>query len=132
MHYDNTMVAKIAHAAAMELQDAQGDGYVSVPWRALAPEVRANAIAGVEAIRAGMTPKENHERWCTQLTSQGWSKGAARDPYARTHPHLVPWDELTDAQQDRSRLFFHVVMALSMPANLVVSLQFQVPPDAAA
>lgn len=37
-----------------------------------------------------------HERWRRERLAQGWSHGTARDPVARTYPHLVPWESLPD------------------------------------
>lgn len=125
-YYPAAQVAEIIHASMMALQRAQQDR-PSPPWDSLTPEVRANAIAGVEAVRKGMTPEENHERWAAQLRSQGWKRGEAKDPYAKTHPLLRPWDELTESAKDRDRLFVHMVLALSMPADIDITISFQVP-----
>lgn len=127
-YYPALTVARVVHAAMMVLQEAQQDPSPAPPWAYLKPEVRANAVAGVEAIRKGMTPEENHERWCTQLRSQGWKRGDRKDPYARTHPMLKPWAELTEAEQERDRLFAWIVLALSLPATVKVTLTV---PDAA-
>lgn len=126
-YYPAATVAQIAHAAMMILQQAQQDPHPSPPWDYLTPEVKANAVAGVEAIRGGMTPQENHERWRAQLLGAGWKLGDRKDPYARTHPLLRPWDELTAAAQERDRLFAHVVLALSLPASVHISIQVPVP-----
>lgn len=48
-----------------------------------------------------------HERWCAERRSQGWSMGP-RDLRARTTPYLVPWEELDELDKharDRDRVF---------------------------
>lgn len=116
MYYDNTMVARIIHDAMRALQMAQG--FTPSPhWHELAAEIRANAVKGVAAVREGMTPEENHERWRAQLTGQGWVYGERRDAAARTHPMLVPWAQLSDAGRDRDVLFAAIVLALTDPED---------------
>ena len=44
-----------------------------------------------------------HDRWMDERRRAGWRKGAKRDPYARTSPYLVDWEQLPDDIRERDR-----------------------------
>jgi hypothetical protein len=43
----------------------------------------------------------------------GWRYGKVKNEEARTHPLLVPFDELPPAEQAKDHLFISIVRALS-------------------
>lgn len=47
-----------------------------------------------------------HDGWMRQKFSAGYRYGAVRDDLDRTHPSLVPWEQLSEAvrEQDRQRV----------------------------
>ena len=47
--------------------------------------------------------RAEHDRWCEERMRNGWQLGTVRDPVAKTHPDLVPWDELTERVKDLDR-----------------------------
>jgi hypothetical protein len=57
------------------------------------PEEQVEALAVAE-----------HDRWMADLVADGWRYGAgAKDPVAKTHPSLVPWDDLSEEERDKDR-----------------------------
>lgn len=44
-----------------------------------------------------------HERWVADRVADGWRIGPLRDLEAKTHPSLVPWDELDNDDRARDR-----------------------------
>ncbi len=46
-----------------------------------------------------MTSKENHENWMKMKASQGWKFGLAKDFTSKTHPDMVPFDELPEVEK---------------------------------
>jgi RyR domain len=46
--------------------------------------------------------RAEHERWVAQRTEAGWHHGARNDTVKR-HPSLVPWEELSEHEQDKDR-----------------------------
>ncbi|HTW07382.1 MAG TPA: NAD-binding protein [Acidimicrobiales bacterium] len=44
-----------------------------------------------------------HDRWCEERLRNGWRLGPVKDPVARTHPDIRPWDELTEPIKDLDR-----------------------------
>ena len=48
-----------------------------------------------------MTPEQNHENWMKCKTEQGWVYGEVKDFEKKTHPDLVPFDELPKIEADK-------------------------------
>lgn len=44
-----------------------------------------------------------HDTWAAGRLAEGWRYGAERDEAARTHPCLVPYEELPDSEKDYDR-----------------------------
>lgn len=44
-----------------------------------------------------------HDHWALQRMSEGWRWGETRNDQARTHPNLVPYDELSDSEKEYDR-----------------------------
>ncbi len=44
-----------------------------------------------------------HARWCHDLDADGWRFGASKDPVAKRHPKLLPWNDLTEDDRDKDR-----------------------------
>ncbi|MEU4679276.1 RyR domain-containing protein [Micromonospora sp. NPDC023737] len=44
-----------------------------------------------------------HERWCRERRSEGWTYGEPRDDVRRRHPALRPWNELPPDVQEQNR-----------------------------
>ncbi|MBN2246143.1 MAG: Ryanodine receptor Ryr [Candidatus Aminicenantes bacterium] len=45
--------------------------------------------------------KIEHERWVQQKFLQGWSYGKEKNEKMKTHPDLVSWEKLTDAEKQK-------------------------------
>ena len=43
--------------------------------------------------------KEQHEKWCSERTSEGWSYGKIRNDELKQHPCLVDYDSLPEAEK---------------------------------
>lgn len=115
MPYTDTQIARVAHAAVMELQAIQGDLIPSLPWDWESPDVRESAAEGVRFVREReVTPAENHQHWVETRTAQGWSYGPVKDPLKKTHPSMVAYEELPDGEKEKNRLFIGIVTALGI------------------
>lgn len=111
--YTNEQIARICHEACRALQYVQEDPAPSVPWDCESAETRAVAVEGVRAARQGITPRESHEDWMRAKQAQGWAYGPEKDPERRTHPNLVPYDDLPPAQRDKDQMFLAITAALT-------------------
>jgi hypothetical protein len=51
------------------------------------------------------SPQELHEDWVLAYEKMGWTYGPERDPLAKTHPDMVPYDELSQLERDKDAVF---------------------------
>ena len=54
-----------------------------------------------------------HDNWMRLKKNDGWIYGEIKDPEIKTHPCLVPFNDLPHDQQVKDRLFAAVVKALT-------------------
>lgn len=47
------------------------------------------------------TPEQNHNNWMKMKVSQGWVYGKVKDFERKTHPDLVPFNELPDIERKK-------------------------------
>jgi hypothetical protein len=105
-------IARVVHQANAALQAVTGDPHPSQPWDAETAEVRESAIEGVRKALQGRTPRELHDDWCAFKRERGWTYGPVKDPLAKTHPCLVPYDQLPPEQRLKDRLFLAITAVL--------------------
>ena len=106
-------IAYVCHQAnkawcLSEGDDSQKDWAFAEQWQ------RDTMINGVEFLlenpEAG--PDAMHNNWSAEKVSQGWVYGEVKDAEKKTHPCLVPFDQLPEFQQKKDRLFSAIVDAL--------------------
>lgn len=101
--------ARVAHDVSRVLGDNSQPSWSEAPeWQ------RRSALLGVRAIQAnpGITSAQQHALWRAQMVSDGWVYGDAKDVEKKTHPCLVPYDELPDEQQVKAVLSAAAVRAV--------------------
>lgn len=106
-------IAAVAHEANRAYCITLGD--LSQPSWTDAPEWQAkSARAGVRFHEANPDAGDSasHESWMREKYADGWTWGPVKDAEKRTHPCLVPFDELPVEQQRKDALFRAVVHAL--------------------
>lgn len=104
-------IAKVAHEVNRAYCAALGDA--SQPTWEEAPQwQRDSAKLGVELHLSGdHGPEASHASWMTQKLADGWTYGEIKDPEAKTHPCMVPFNELPPEQQAKDHIFRGVVHA---------------------
>lgn len=87
---------------------------VQPPWDKAPGWQRDSAINGVRFTLENPTagPAAQHDAWCKAKVADGWSYGPEKDATARTHPCLVPYDELPPDQRVKDHTFRAVVATL--------------------
>ena len=109
--------ARLAHEANRVYCRTIGDDS-QVRWEDAPDWQKDSAIAGAQAIfdDPSTTPEQSHEGWMAQKVADGWVYGEVKDAEAKTHPCMVPYNELPDNQRIKDTIFGCVVRAvLSLP-----------------
>lgn len=108
-------IAMVCHEANSAWCKRNGDFSQDKAW-AIAPDWQRNsAIEGVQYAVAhpDATPEDSHNNWMALRMAEGWVYGEFKDPVAKTHPCIVPFDELPEWQQKKDALFLAIVRALA-------------------
>ena len=106
-------IAEVTHEVNRAYCNAIGDN-TQLAW-ADAPEwQRSSAVKGVEFLveYPSATPKTMHQNWMAIKLAEGWRFGAEKSAEQKTHPCLLPFDDLPQAQKAKDYLFSGVVLAL--------------------
>lgn len=106
-------VARITHEANRAACAARGD-HSQEPWLDAPDWQKESAIQGVRfhLLNPDATPEQSHENWMAQKDRDGWTWGPKKDPEAKTHPCMVPYDLLPPEQRAKDHLFRGIVHAL--------------------
>jgi hypothetical protein len=105
--------AEAAHEMNRVYCQALGD-FSQPSWGAAEDWQRSSAINGVDGVFAGNSPKASHESWLAEKVANGWVYGEKKDPEAKTHPCMVPYDQLSSEQKQKDFLFVSTVLAMAM------------------
>jgi hypothetical protein len=116
-------IAKACHDFNAAFCRSLGDGS-QLEWDEAPDWQRESAVKGVEfcVSNPDAPPSANHESWSAQKLADGWTYGEVKDPKKKTHPCLVPFDELPADQQFKDVLFKHTVATLAPIYNRVEAL----------
>lgn len=103
-------IAQVCHEAnrawanAFQTKDAQPC------WSDAAPEIRQSSIDGVKYVlqHPHVTAMDLHDQWMSYKQAQGWKSGP-KDLKAKTHPCLVPYEQLTVKERLKDHVFLGIV-----------------------
>lgn len=107
-------IARVCHQANKAWCEANGDD-TQKDWDDAEEWQRDSAIKGVQfAIDNPNAPDSaQHDAWSADKLADGWGYGEVKDAKAKTHPCLVPFDQLPHHQQAKDKLFKAIVRALA-------------------
>lgn len=113
---DVEQIARVCHEANRGYQRAVPTLGIPVapPWDDCTHELRLSVQDGVRVVLAGATPEQSHENWCRFKREHGWVHGPHKDEALKTHPCLVPYDQLPEEQRLKDVLFTSIVRALEV------------------
>ncbi|MCR9271122.1 MAG: RyR domain-containing protein [Hyphomonadaceae bacterium] len=56
---------------------------------------------------------KQHEQWMDKKLRDGWKQGPLKNPEAKTHPLLIPYEELPEVERMKDSLMNAVISALA-------------------
>ena len=106
-------IARVAHQVNRAYCQSIGD-HSQRPWDEAEAWQRESAIAGVIKVidEPDTTPKDSHEAWMLEKIKGGWTYGAVKDSQQKTHPCLVPYEDLPSKDIAKDYIFITVVSEL--------------------
>lgn len=110
-------IAIMCHQANKVWCEQNGD-FSQKDWNEAEEWQRESAIKGVEFRIANPNAGDDaqHNAWMKDKIENGWKYGEVKDAVAKTHPCLVPFENLPEFQQKKDKIFAAVCDAL-LPAK---------------
>lgn len=112
------LAASLCHEVNRELQIAAGDDSVSPHWKDAPNWQKVSALEGIVNALNGQSPRELHESWMAHKIEDGWVYGETKNAVAKTHPCLVPYEELDEDQKLKDKVFSAIVKTFKDQALL--------------
>ena len=108
------LIASVCHAANAAYCRSLGD-HSQPSWSDAPDWQRSSAMNGVRFHMANPEAGDSasHDSWMAEKVADGWVYGEVKDPEKKTHPCIVPFDELPPAQQFKDALFRTLVHAIA-------------------
>jgi hypothetical protein len=106
-------IAKVCHEANKVWCQINGDDSQK-NWSEAEQWQRDSAIAGVKFRIENPNVKHDaqHNAWMEDKIKDGWVYGKVKDAVMKTHPCIVPFEELPEIQQKKDALFCAIVDSL--------------------
>lgn len=83
-------------------------------WIYLDPEKQREVADSVLWLKDHPTSSvaAQHDAWRAIKAAKGWQFGEDKDARAKTHPNMVPFDELPFSQQMKAKLWRHITFSI--------------------
>jgi len=102
-------IAEICHEVNNALIYVKGGQ--TLPWSLAEEIIRESARSGVKyhLENPDVSAEESHQKWMEYKLAEGWVRGDIKDVAEKTHPNLVPYNELDSMERLKDVLFKAVV-----------------------
>jgi hypothetical protein len=106
---DKVVIDKLAmscHEVNKAYCESIGD-YTQYGWEEAPDNIKESARYGVmyRLMNPGAPPSAQHEVWREFKEKDGWVYGETKDAEKKTHPCMVPYDQLPQEQKSKDYLF---------------------------
>lgn len=110
---DISKIALMCHQANKGWCELNGD-FSQKDWAEAEEWQRESAIAGVTFRLAHPSAGKDaqHNAWMHDKVSKGWVFGEVKDAEKKTHPCIVPFEQLPEFQKKKDALFCAIVDSL--------------------
>lgn len=117
--YSVKLIAQVCHEANRAICEAAGD-HSQRSWDEAEEWQRDSAIKGVYFALDNPTAPASaqHDAWASDKVAAGWTFGIVKDAEAKTHPCLVPYDQLPFEQQAKDYVFKAIVGRFVLPERI--------------
>ena len=100
--------ARIIHNCVNSLNEV-----LDFPQTQLDEETLESTISAIKFHLANdLTPEESHDLWMKTKLELGWKYGEVKDVEKKTHPDLVPYEDLPIQEKLKDEIFISLVKAL--------------------
>ncbi len=85
-----------------------------VPWEEAESWQKSSVMNGIFFLMAhpDATPRSSHEHWLIEKEADGWSFGGVKDFKNKEHPGMLPFEDLSPAEQAKDYIFLQLVRSL--------------------
>jgi hypothetical protein len=113
MSQDTLNIAHVCHEANRAWCAANGD-HSQPEWVSAPDWQRDSAINGVMFHQNNPSAGDSasHDNWMAEKIATGWVYGEIKDATKKTHPCIVPFDQLPRVQQIKDAIFRAIVHAV--------------------
>lgn len=107
---DIERIARLCHEVNRIYCVSLGDTS-QVPWEEASDHQKQSVRQGVIFLMSNRaaTPKNSHESWMRAKVEAGWVWGPEKNEVTKTHPCMIPYEELPEEQR-RKDDFFHTIV----------------------
>lgn len=107
-------IARVCHEVNRAICESFGD-MTQPPWGQAAEWQRDATFNAVRfALENPSAPASaQHDAWMADKHADGWRFGETKDPEAKTHPCLVPFEQLPPEQRVKDATYKAIVNAMS-------------------
>jgi hypothetical protein len=83
----------------------------------IAPTPRSEVVS-IDTLAIETLAAAEHRRWIASRTIAGWRFGEAQSEFERTHPSMVAWENLTEAEREKDRAVIRQMPTVVRAAGL--------------
>lgn len=111
-----TRIAQVMHETMRAWQKANGQA-PAPPWSRAPKWMRESSAASVvwRIANPNASDSAQHDQWTAQKEADGWRHGRVKDGKKKTHPMMVPYNQLPEFERRKDTLVNAVIDALAKP-----------------
>jgi hypothetical protein len=112
---DPKHIARVCHEANRALTQILQDVPLQPHWDDAPEEMIRSSVQGVvwRMDHPTAPASAQHDEWMRQKFADGWVLGPTKDSQAKTHPALVPYDQLAEGVKMKDKVFTAIVLSMA-------------------
>lgn len=111
---EKELVARVMHEAVRAFQSANNQS-PSPHWNKAPKWMKKASIEAVEfrISNPNASAADQHDQWSEEKKHAGWKFGSSKDAEEKTHPLLIPYEELPFIERQKDALVASIITALT-------------------